>query len=77
MDGNLIVGSHQVYFGENGTIEKLVGAIMNMPDGVVGKNGTGVEGSVADRCVHASSGVTNVGCRCSKHITITEFSLLL
>jgi hypothetical protein len=38
MNGDLFVGSHQVNLGENGTTEKLVGVIMDMPDGVaVGK----------------------------------------
>jgi hypothetical protein len=42
MDGNLIVGSRQVNFGENGTTEKLVGVIVDMADGVAVGNGTGV-----------------------------------
>jgi hypothetical protein len=42
MDRNVIVGSHQVNFAENGTTEKLMGVIMNMPDGVAVWNGTGV-----------------------------------
>jgi hypothetical protein len=42
----LVVNSRQVDFGEDGTTEKLVGVIMDMPDGVAFGNGTGVEGSV-------------------------------
>jgi hypothetical protein len=42
MDGNLIVGSHQVNFGENGTTEKLVGVIVDIADGEAVGNGTGV-----------------------------------
>jgi hypothetical protein len=42
----LVVICHQVDFGEDGTTEKLVGVIMDMPDGVAVGNGTGVEGSV-------------------------------
>jgi hypothetical protein len=33
MDGNLVVGLHQVDFGENGTTEKLVDVIVDMADG--------------------------------------------
>jgi hypothetical protein len=46
MDGNLVVGSRQADFGENGTTKKLVGVIMDMPDGVAVENGMGVGGSV-------------------------------
>jgi hypothetical protein len=46
MDGDLIVSSHQVDFGEDRTTEKLVGVVMDMPDGVAVGNGTGVEGSL-------------------------------
>jgi hypothetical protein len=46
MDGDLVVSSHQVDFGEDGTTEKLVGVVMDMPDGVAVGNCTGVEGSV-------------------------------
>jgi hypothetical protein len=46
MDGDLVVISYQVDFGEDGTTEKLVGVVMDMPDGVAVGNGTGVEGSV-------------------------------
>jgi hypothetical protein len=46
MDGDLVVSSHQVDFGEDGTTEMLVGVIMDMPDGVAVGDGTGVEGSV-------------------------------
>jgi hypothetical protein len=45
MDGNLVVGLHQVDFGENGTTEKLE-VIMDMQDEVAVGNDTGVEGSV-------------------------------
>jgi hypothetical protein len=34
MDGDLIVSCHQVDLGEDGTIEKLLGIIMDMTDGV-------------------------------------------
>jgi hypothetical protein len=46
MDGDLIVSSHQVDFEEDGTTEKQMGVVMDMPDGVAVGNGTGVEGSV-------------------------------
>jgi hypothetical protein len=46
MDGNLVIGSHQVNFREDGKTEKLVGVIVDMADGVAVGNGTGVEGSV-------------------------------
>jgi hypothetical protein len=46
MDGSLVVSSHQVNFGEDGTAEKLVRVVMDMPDGVAVGNGTGVEDSV-------------------------------
>jgi hypothetical protein len=42
MDGNLVIGSHQVNFRENGTTKKLVGVIVDMADGVAVGNGTGV-----------------------------------
>jgi hypothetical protein len=42
MDRNLVVGSHQVSFGENGTTEKLVGVIMDMADGIAVGNSMGV-----------------------------------
>jgi hypothetical protein len=42
MDGDLIVGSHQVDLGEDGTTEKLVGVVMDMMDGVAFGDGTGV-----------------------------------
>jgi hypothetical protein len=42
----LVVSSHQVDFGEDGTTEKLVRVIMDMQDGVAVGNGRGVEGSV-------------------------------
>jgi hypothetical protein len=34
MDGDLIVRSHQVDLGEDGTPEKLVGVIVDMTDGI-------------------------------------------
>jgi hypothetical protein len=34
MDGYLVVGSYQVYFGKDGTTEKVVGIVMDMPDRV-------------------------------------------
>jgi hypothetical protein len=46
MDGDLAVSSHQVDFGDDGTTEKLVGIIMDMPEGVAVGNSTGVESSV-------------------------------
>jgi hypothetical protein len=46
MDGNLVVGLHQVDFGGNGTTEKLVGVIVDMADGVMVGNCTRVQGSV-------------------------------
>jgi hypothetical protein len=42
MDRNLVVGSHQVDFGENGTTEKLVGVIVDMAGGVAVGNYMGV-----------------------------------
>jgi hypothetical protein len=45
MDGNLVIGSHQFKFKEDGTTEKLVGVIVDMADGVAVGNGTGGEGS--------------------------------
>jgi hypothetical protein len=46
MDGDFIVWCHQVDLGEDGTTEKLVGAIMDMTDGVAIGDGPGVECSV-------------------------------
>jgi hypothetical protein len=46
MDMDLVVSSHQVDFGEDGTTEKLVGVIVDMPNVVAVGNGTGVEGFV-------------------------------
>jgi hypothetical protein len=34
MDGNLIISSHQVDFGKDGTAEKLVGVVMEITDAV-------------------------------------------
>jgi hypothetical protein len=34
MDGDLVVSSHHVDFGENGASEELVVVVMDMPDGV-------------------------------------------
>jgi hypothetical protein len=45
MDGYFVASCHQVDFGEDGTTEKLVGVIRDMPDGLAVQNGTGVEGS--------------------------------
>jgi hypothetical protein len=47
MDGDLIVCSHQVDLGEDGTTEKMVGVIMDMTDEVAVEDGPGVECSVA------------------------------
>jgi hypothetical protein len=46
MDGYLVVISQQVDFGEDGTTEKLVEVVMDIPDGVAFGNVTGVEGSL-------------------------------
>jgi hypothetical protein len=43
IDGDLVVCSHQVDLGEDGTTEKLVGVVMDMADGVVVCDGPGVE----------------------------------
>jgi hypothetical protein len=45
MDGDFIVSSHQVDFGD-GRIEKLVGVVMDMTDGVEVGDGTCVQYSV-------------------------------
>jgi hypothetical protein len=42
MDGDLVVSSHQVDFGEDGTAEKLVEVIVDMLDGVAVGNSTGI-----------------------------------
>jgi hypothetical protein len=42
----LVVSSRQVDLSEDGTTEKLVGVVMDMPDGVAVRNGTEVKGSV-------------------------------
>jgi hypothetical protein len=42
MDGNLVVSSHQVDPGEDGTTAKLVGVVMDVTNGVVFKDGPGV-----------------------------------
>jgi hypothetical protein len=42
----LVVSSHQVDFGEDGTSKKLVGVVTDMLDGVAVGNNTGVEDSV-------------------------------
>jgi hypothetical protein len=64
MDGYLVVGSHKVDFGEDGTSEMLVGVVMDMPDGVAVGNGTGVEGSViATRAPHFVLLGNDVECR--------------
>jgi hypothetical protein len=36
MGGDLVLNSHQAYFGEDGTNEKLVRVIVDMPEGVGG-----------------------------------------
>jgi hypothetical protein len=46
MDRDLILSSHQVDFGEDGTTEKRVGVIMDMSNGVAVGGGTKVEGFV-------------------------------
>jgi hypothetical protein len=46
MDGELVVGSHQVDFGKDGATEKLVGVVVVMTDGVAVRNGPGVQRSV-------------------------------
>jgi hypothetical protein len=46
MDGDLVVDSHQVDFGEDGATEKLVGVVVDMADGVEVGNGPGVQCSV-------------------------------
>jgi hypothetical protein len=46
MDGDLVLSSHQVDFGEYGTTENLAGVIMDMTDKVAVENGKGVSGSV-------------------------------
>jgi hypothetical protein len=45
MDGNLIVSSHQIDFGKDGTTEKLVG-VVDMTDGEAVEDGPGVQRSV-------------------------------
>jgi hypothetical protein len=45
MDRNLVVGSHQVDFGKDGTAEKLVGVVVDVTDGVAVENGAGVQRS--------------------------------
>jgi hypothetical protein len=46
MDGDLVVSSHQVDFGEDGTTEELVGIVTDMMDGVAVGDGPGVQRSV-------------------------------
>jgi hypothetical protein len=43
MEGHMVLSSHQVDFGEDGTTEKLVGVVVVRPDGVAFRNGTGIE----------------------------------
>jgi hypothetical protein len=45
MDGNLVVRSHQVDLGEDGTPERLVGVIVDMMDGVSVWDCSGFESS--------------------------------
>jgi hypothetical protein len=42
MDGDLILSSHQVDLGEDGTTEKLVGVVIDITDGVTVGDGSGV-----------------------------------
>jgi hypothetical protein len=46
MYGNLVVSSHQVDFGKDGTTEKLVGVVEDMTDGVAVGDCPGVQSSV-------------------------------
>jgi hypothetical protein len=46
MDGDLVIGSHQVDFGKDGATEKLVGVVVDMADGVAVGNGPGIQRSV-------------------------------
>jgi hypothetical protein len=46
MDGDLVISSNRVDFGEDGTPEKLVGVVMDMQNGIAVGNYTGVEHSV-------------------------------
>jgi hypothetical protein len=46
MDGNLVVCSHHIDFGEDRTTEKLVRIVVDMTDGIAGGNGACVERSV-------------------------------
>jgi hypothetical protein len=46
MDGNLVVCSHQIAFGEDRTTEKLVRVVVDMTDGIAVGNGACVEPSV-------------------------------
>jgi hypothetical protein len=43
MYGNLIISSHHVDFGEDGTTEKLVAVVMDMTDRVAVVDGSGVQ----------------------------------
>lgn len=42
MDGDFIVSSHQVSLGEDGTVEKLVGVVMDVTDRVAVGDDPGV-----------------------------------
>jgi hypothetical protein len=42
MNGNVVVRSHQIDLGEDGTAEKLVGVVMDMTDWIAVGDGPGV-----------------------------------
>jgi hypothetical protein len=46
MDGDFIVSSHQVDIGVDGTIEKLMGVVMDMTEGEELGDGPGFQRSV-------------------------------
>jgi hypothetical protein len=43
LDGNLVVCSHQIDLGEEGTTKKLVGIVVDMLDGIAVRNGLAFE----------------------------------
>jgi hypothetical protein len=43
MDGNLVLCSHQIDLGEEGTAEKLVGVVVEMLDGIAVADGPGIQ----------------------------------
>jgi hypothetical protein len=59
MDGNFVVCSHQIDFGEDRTTEKLVRVVVDMADGIAVGNGACVERSV----VAAGSPRSDESCR--------------